>query len=341
MTDGIAVNKRRKMGEIFGDFKGRRMALIKALTTDVKDFILQCDPDKANLCLFGLPSGKWKLDLPAEEVPPQLPEPVLGINFARDGMQEKDWLALVAIHSDAWLLSVAFYFGATFDFDKADRKLLFNMINDLPTLYEVVTQAEKNKQAKDESPVSNHSASTSKSNTELERMSGLQPNDEDEDEDEEEGSDEEDEDEHEETLCGACGEYYTSDEFWICCDLCEGWFHGRCVNMTPDRAEHVMQYKCPTLILFTLNFTVHLCHVSVSSINQKQTLCSSNIRPDRFERLREKTEKRCVRHKVKGVLCDSRVSRPEEKKMSEAALQGDATALEQILVDVGPSHRAE
>ncbi|KAL1554930.1 PHD finger protein ALFIN-LIKE 5 [Salvia divinorum] len=303
MTDGIAVNKRRKMGEIFGDFKGRRMALIKALTTDVKDFILQCDPDKANLCLFGLPSGKWKLDLPAEEVPPQLPEPVLGINFARDGMQEKDWLALVAIHSDAWLLSVAFYFGATFDFDKADRKLLFNMINDLPTLYEVVTQAEKNKQAKDESPVSNHSASTSKSNTELERMSGLQPNDEDEDEDEEEGSDEEDEDEHEETLCGACGEYYTSDEFWICCDLCEGWFHG--------------------------------------SINQKQTLCSSNIRPDRFERLREKTEKRCVRHKVKGVLCDSRVSRPEEKKMSEAALQGDATALEQILVDVGPSHRAE
>jgi len=25
--------------------------------------------------------------LPAEEVPPELPEPALGINFARDGMQ--------------------------------------------------------------------------------------------------------------------------------------------------------------------------------------------------------------------------------------------------------------
>jgi len=36
-------------------------------------------------------------------------------------MQEKDWLALVAVHSDAWLLSVAFYFGARFGFDKADR----------------------------------------------------------------------------------------------------------------------------------------------------------------------------------------------------------------------------
>ncbi len=61
------------------------------------------------------------MNLPAEEVPPELPEPALGINFARDGMQEKDWLSLVAVHSDAWLLAVAFYFGARFGFDKADR----------------------------------------------------------------------------------------------------------------------------------------------------------------------------------------------------------------------------
>ncbi len=27
------------------------------------------------------------MQLPAEEVPPELPEPALGINFARDGMQ--------------------------------------------------------------------------------------------------------------------------------------------------------------------------------------------------------------------------------------------------------------
>lgn len=54
-------------------------------------------------------------------MPPELPEPALGINFARDGMQEKDWLSMVAVHSDAWLLSVAFYFGARFGFDKNDR----------------------------------------------------------------------------------------------------------------------------------------------------------------------------------------------------------------------------
>jgi hypothetical protein len=41
-----------------------------------------------------------------------LPEPALRINFTRDGMDKKDWLKLVAVHSDAWLLSVAFFYGA-------------------------------------------------------------------------------------------------------------------------------------------------------------------------------------------------------------------------------------
>ncbi|RVW44077.1 PHD finger protein ALFIN-like 4 [Vitis vinifera] len=77
--------------------------------------------EKENLCLYGFPNELWEVNLPAEEVPPELPEPALGINFARDGMQEKDWLSLVAVHSDAWLLAVAFYFGARFGFDKADR----------------------------------------------------------------------------------------------------------------------------------------------------------------------------------------------------------------------------
>ena len=67
--------------------------------------------------------------------------------------------------------------------------------------------------------------------------------------DESEGLDEEEEDEEEEhgdTLCGACGENYAQDEFWICCDICERWFHGKCVKITPARAEHIKQYKCPT-----------------------------------------------------------------------------------------------
>ena len=76
-----------------------------------------CDPDRENLCLYGEPEGSWKVDLPEEEVPPELPEPVLGINFARDGMQRQDWIALIAVHSDAWLTAVAFYYGAKLDRD--------------------------------------------------------------------------------------------------------------------------------------------------------------------------------------------------------------------------------
>jgi hypothetical protein len=50
-----------------------------------------------------------------QEVPAEVPEPALGINFARDGMQRKDWLNLVAVHSDAWLMALAFYKAARLD----------------------------------------------------------------------------------------------------------------------------------------------------------------------------------------------------------------------------------
>ncbi|CAI0438465.1 unnamed protein product [Linum tenue] len=159
-----------------------------------------------------MPNETWEVNLPVEEVPPELPEPALGINFARDGMQEKDWLSLVAVHSDSWLLAVAFYFGARFGFGKNERKRLFQMINEVPTIFEVVSGT--GKQPKDQS------------------------------DDDESGEDEEEDDEQGAT-CGACGESYGTDEFWICCDVCERWFHGKCVKITPAKAEHIKQYKCP------------------------------------------------------------------------------------------------
>uniref|UniRef100_A0A803N8S0 PHD finger protein ALFIN-LIKE n=1 Tax=Chenopodium quinoa TaxID=63459 RepID=A0A803N8S0_CHEQI len=142
--------------------------------------------EKENLCLYGLPNEKWEVNLPVEEVPPELPEPALGINFARDGMQEKDWLSLVAVHSDSWLLAVAFYFGARFGFTKNERKKLFQMINDLPTVFEILNGNAK--QPKDHSGPHN-SSSKNKSGGK--------------------------------------------------------WFHGKCVRITPAKAEHIKQYKCP------------------------------------------------------------------------------------------------
>lgn len=235
----------RSVDDVFKDFKGRRAGLIKALTTEVSDFYQKCDPEKENLCLYGLPSEEWEVNLPAEEVPPELPEPALGINFARDGMQDKDWLALVAVHSDSWLLAVAYYFGARFGFDKNERKRLFNLINELPTIFEVVSGTSK-KQAKEKSSITNNSSTKSKPNAKMQHVSEshtkasrLPPKAEDD------TPDEDDDEDHGEAACPACGTSGDPEEFWIFCDHCEKWYHGRCVRMTPARAEHIKQYKCP------------------------------------------------------------------------------------------------
>ncbi|CAH8353852.1 unnamed protein product [Eruca vesicaria subsp. sativa] len=238
----------RAAEDVFGDFKGRRAGLIKALTTERRKFFHECDPAKENLCLYGLPNGSWEVNLPVDEVPPELPEPALGINFSREGMPEKKWISLVAIHSDSWLIAVAFYFGARFSFDKNERMRLFQMINDLPTIYEIVNA----KQSKDQS-ANSHNGSRSKSSGVKGRQSESQtkpskvppppPREENESGDDEE--EEEDEEEQGE-FCGVCGEKDGEEEFWIWCDTCEKWFHGKCVKMTPARAEHIKHYKCPT-----------------------------------------------------------------------------------------------
>lgn len=242
MDGGPGAYNPRTAEEVFRDFRGRRAGMIKALTTEVEKFYQLCDPEKENLCLYGLPTETWEVNLPAEEVPPELPEPALGINFARDGMNEKDWLSLVAVHSDAWLLAVAFYFGARFGFDKEARKRLFNMINNLPTIFEVVTGSVKS-QSKEKTPNGNNKSN--KSGSKPSQFSQTNPPTLSKVDDESEEEDNGDEDEHGNTLCGACGDNYANDEFWICCDICERWFHGKCVRITPARAEHIKQYKCP------------------------------------------------------------------------------------------------
>lgn len=153
--------------DVFTDYAGRRQGILTALTSEVDRFYSQCDPDRENLCLYGNPDSSWEVDLPAEEVPPEMPEPALGINFARDGMQvgvppspvsfilrkglvqlagaerqpcvlqKKDWLSLVAVHSDTWLLAVAFYNGARLN--REGRERLFELINEQPTCYEIVS----------------------------------------------------------------------------------------------------------------------------------------------------------------------------------------------------------
>lgn len=124
--------------DIVDDWEQRRSGLLLALTEDVEDFFKQCDPERENLCLYGESNGTWTVDLPVEEVPPELPEPCLGINFARDGMARKDWLRLIAAHSDAWLYSVAFYYGAKLR--PQERAQVFHAMNQHNTLFEIISE---------------------------------------------------------------------------------------------------------------------------------------------------------------------------------------------------------
>jgi hypothetical protein len=78
-------------------------------------------------------------------------------------VQKQDWLSLVAVHTDGWLLSLAFFKAARFGkaqryaavhafqstcttSDAASyRDQLFERINEYPTLYEVVSGKVPNK----------------------------------------------------------------------------------------------------------------------------------------------------------------------------------------------------
>ncbi|KAG8100243.1 hypothetical protein GUJ93_ZPchr0013g36536 [Zizania palustris] len=220
----------RTVEEIYKDFRARRSALVRALTVDVDKLYWLCDPEKDNLCLFGRANGTWEVAMPADNVPPQLPEPVIGINFSRDGMLRRDWLRLIAIHSDSWLLSVAFFLGASLNGN--ERKRLFSLINDHPTVLEALCDhrmhGRDNKSGIDSG--SKSSDFGKKENDPPTHNMSLATIDEEH---------------NDETFCGTCDGRYYSDEFWIGCDTCDRWFHGECVRITPEKAEHIMHYKCP------------------------------------------------------------------------------------------------
>lgn len=147
------------------------------------------------------------------------------------------------------------------------------MINDVPTVFEVVTGPVK--QAKDQASAPNNNGKNKSSGRMVSsilhnlvfklytydylcmfcfcifqqpRQSEPQPKPVKMPvpKEEDDSGEEEQDDEQGATLCGACGDNYGNDEFWICCDICERWFHGKCVKITPAKAEHIKQYKCPS-----------------------------------------------------------------------------------------------
>ncbi|KAG8100242.1 hypothetical protein GUJ93_ZPchr0013g35861 [Zizania palustris] len=215
--------------EIYRDFCGRRSAVVRALTADVDEFCGLCDPEKDSLCLYGYPNGSWEVAPPEDELPPDLPEPTLGINFSRDGTLRRDWLTLVAIHSDSWLLSVAFFLGSSLNAN--ERKHLFSLITDHPTVLEAMSDHENGRDDEAGVVIDGSKPVHIAKKGDDPPTKNIRPVAVDE--------------EHSETLCGICGGRYNSDEFRIGCDSCERWFHAKCVRISPAKAEQIMHYKCP------------------------------------------------------------------------------------------------
>ncbi|KAJ0735184.1 putative chromatin regulator PHD family [Helianthus annuus] len=164
-------------------------------------------------------------------------------------MSRDEWLYLVAVHSDSWLFNVAFFYAAYLN--KNQRTRLFNLINRLTNVVEDV----KKRNALQNTPRIDKSseASGSKSKDKSCEASGSKsriPQKRSSDGPSKstskivEDSHVESEEEQEETPCGCCGEVYQKNEFWIACDFCPLWYHGKCVNVTTTTDE-IDKYECP------------------------------------------------------------------------------------------------
>ncbi|XP_059615017.1 nucleosome-remodeling factor subunit NURF301 isoform X2 [Phlebotomus argentipes] len=77
-----------------------------------------------------------------------------------------------------------------------------------------------------------------------------------------------------------CRQPYDESQFYICCDKCQDWFHGRCVGILQSEAEFIDEYICPNCTKNT----------SVNFANMK------SLTPAEFENLK-KLIKQITTHK--------------------------------------------
>lgn len=172
----------------------------------------------------------------------------------RDGIERNDWLNLVAVHSDCWLLAVAYYNGARLDVE--GRRQLFNDINSLSTCFEIVSgrainvdePAQITKKPDHGMVVGNHhhratgtgviEAPDVPGSGEASLRKTRHNNNKDAGADGGYTGDQGD-------PCPNCGRLYRTGEFWIQCDFCDRWFDGKCVQMTPQLADQSSRWACP------------------------------------------------------------------------------------------------
>lgn len=63
--------------------------------------------------------------------------------------------------------------------------------------------------------------------------------------------------------------------FYICCDLCNNWFHGRCVGILQSEAEFIDEYICPNCQRNSSSSVANLKTLNDSEYNELKTLIKS------------------------------------------------------------------
>ncbi|XP_004963837.1 PHD finger protein ALFIN-LIKE 3 [Setaria italica] len=197
----------------FREFTHRRVGLIRALTEDVEEFFRKCASGMRSLYLYGNYNDAiwWEVRQPGPE------ELLLGINLARGNMSRIKWMQHIAMLCDAWLINIAFSSAQNMTAEQRER--LFHRINSLQTVHTAFLASDTYRRlCREEEKVSRPAA-------------------EQNDQTEGEGTDE--------IICIRCNGRYRANAFWICCDVCKQWYHGKCVKIRAKQADQMKKYECP------------------------------------------------------------------------------------------------
>ncbi|KAH8234941.1 hypothetical protein KR032_005873 [Drosophila birchii] len=70
----------------------------------------------------------------------------------------------------------------------------------------------------------------------------------------------------------SCRQPYDESQFYICCDKCQDWFHGRCVGILQSEAEFIDEYVCPECQRKTDANSANMKTLTANEIQELKTL---------------------------------------------------------------------
>uniref|UniRef100_A0A182WJX8 Bromodomain-containing protein n=1 Tax=Anopheles minimus TaxID=112268 RepID=A0A182WJX8_9DIPT len=66
-----------------------------------------------------------------------------------------------------------------------------------------------------------------------------------------------------------CRQPYDESQFYICCDKCQDWFHGRCVGILQCEANNIDEYSCPNC---QMNNAINFANMKTLSMREFENL---------------------------------------------------------------------